>query len=320
MIRTFQTSDAPRLVALWNEAVASRGFYKPWTAAGFTELTNNPHFAPEGLLVAEADGKICGFALGMAREAADFGSIICVCVAKERQRTGIGLALIAGLEAYFKALGKRSVKNYFGAPVNLPWLIPERAPFDHPGAPAVAFNSPLYFLELAAGYAPAGQLDGYFLQLSGYCLPEKITAIARAAAKDGFTVAVYDAERHAGLADFFTDLANPGWQAAAEHNLAQKEPAPMLVIVGPDRRVYGWTGPLYNEASGRGYFAGIGVSAKVRGKGLGTLLFAELCYRSQQNGAKFMSLFTGSDNYARKIYRAAGFRIVQSFAIMTKEL
>ena len=77
---------------------------------------------------------------------------------------------------------------------------------------------------------------------------------------------------------------------------------------------------IYPEATGRGYFAGLGVAPQFEGHGLGTLLFYRLLQREKEVGSQYMSLFTGEDNHARFIYLGAGFRIVRTFGVMLKEL
>ena len=82
----------------------------------------------------------------------------------------------------------------------------------------------------------------------------------------------------------------------------------------------GFTGPIYPEETGRGYFAGIGVAPQYGRHGLGTLLFYRLLEQEQAAGAKYMSLFTGQTNPAKQIYSGAGFREVRTFGVMLKEL
>ena len=77
---------------------------------------------------------------------------------------------------------------------------------------------------------------------------------------------------------------------------------------------------MYTEPSGRAHFDGIATDPNVRGVGLGKALFCTLCQYSKEHGSKFMTFFTGLDNLARNIYLYAGFKIVQTFAIMKKEL
>ena len=84
--------------------------------------------------------------------------------------------------------------------------------------------------------------------------------------------------------------------------------------------VAGFTGPIYPEPSGRGYFAGLGVAPQYEGHGLGTLLFNKLCLAERACGAQYMSLFTGVNNPAQRIYQAAGFTPRRYFAVMIKEL
>ena len=121
-----------------------------------------------------------------------------------------------------------------------------------------------------------------------------------------------------GLKELFEDLNSPTWFEEIERqrklgNLNK------LLVVKKDHCALGFTGPIFTEPSGRGYLSGVGIHSKVRARGLGKTMFCELCLRSKENGAKFMTLFTGSDNKARNIYLYAGMRIVKSFAIMRKD-
>ena len=63
---------------------------------------------------------------------------------------------------------------------------------------------------------------------------------------------------------------------------------------------------------------GIGVDPAHRGHGLGKLLFCKLCAALRDEGAAFMTLFTGENNPARNIYEAAGMRVVRCFSCMRK--
>jgi ribosomal protein S18 acetylase RimI-like enzyme len=82
----------------------------------------------------------------------------------------------------------------------------------------------------------------------------------------------------------------------------------------------GWTGAMWTETSGRAHFDGIVVDPNIRGGGVGKSLFCTLCQYSKEHGSKFMTFFTGLENPARNIYLYAGFKIIQTFAIMKKGL
>ncbi len=157
------------------------------------------------------------------------------------------------------------------------------------------------------------------MDITNYAIDDKVLTKNNENARLGYTIELYDANKHYGFKELFEALNNPGWYQAVQHNLHKAKPNPMLVAQ-KDGEILGWTGPMFVQESGRGYFAGIGVHPKAQGRGLGKSLFCQLCYESKLNGSKFMTLFTGSNNLARNIYLYAGFKIVQSFAILGKEL
>ena len=106
---------------------------------------------------------------------------------------------------------------------------------------------------------------------------------------------------------------------SAEIPAAARAGLPLLVGLSGST-VAGFTGPVRPEPCGRGYFAGIAVGPQWRGHGLGKLLFYRLLQAEQAAGARYMTLFTGVDNPAGRMYRKAGFRDVRTFAAMEKEL
>ncbi len=84
--------------------------------------------------------------------------------------------------------------------------------------------------------------------------------------------------------------------------------------------VCGFAGPLRREENGRGYFAGIGIHSDYRSRGLGSCLFAALCRGLKSVGADYMTLFTGTDGTASRIYEKAGFTPAARFSAMEKTL
>lgn len=109
---------------------------------------------------------------------------------------------------------------------------------------------------------------------------------------------------------------------SAEFQLSGQPEHPGMFLSGRHAtagRVVGFAGPVIREESGRGYFAGIGVHPEHEGHGLGSLLFYGLCEAFKEIGTDYMTLFTGSENPALRIYDKAGFRTVKRFAVMRKE-
>ena len=148
-------------------------------------------------------------------------------------------------------------------------------------------------------------------------VPEWVEKRAEKMAAEGYTVARYDASCHTGLDEMVESLNNSMWSA----EIPAAGRAGMDLIVGLcGNTCAGFTGPVYPEETGRGYFAGIAVAPKYEGHGLGKLLFHRLLQREKEVGARYMSLFTDIDNPARFIYLEAGFQVVRTFSVMLKEL
>ncbi len=323
-IKTMTEEMINDVVNLWNNNVYQRGIYAEWSVEGFIQkFIKNPFCDKDGFLVALDNNKIVGFGHASYNNqgkdpALTPGYITCVVVDEKYQKQGLGTKILKALEDFLKSKGKTYVRNYFANPVNLKWYIPGFDHHEHAGAPAVAFNSPFYFLLLANGYVPNGQQDGFHIDLRKYQMDEQVKKRIKENEKDGYYITIYE-KKHHGFDELFDALGNDGWKQAIHNNLNREHPSPIL-IVEKDGEILGFTGPIKTEPSGRASLSGVGIHPKVQGRGLGKTMFCTLCQKSKENGASFMTLFTGSDNLARNIYMYAGLRIVQSFAIMRKEL
>lgn len=310
---------------LWNEVVSERDFYKQFTFEGYDYfLFKNPHFKAEGAFVALDGEEVIGFAVGMVRNE-DFenpdapGYFNTIIVKKEYQRQGIGSKLLKEVEEYFVKCNRKAVRCVFYSPVNWPWYIPNTDHHDHPCAPGIRVNSNEYFFLLHNRYEATGFQDAFHLALADYEISESISEILEENKKNGVTIEIYNPEIHSGVEEFCRELNIYDFEKVIKENLALEKPYPFLVVV-KDGKVKGWTGAMWNEESGRGHFDGIAILESVRGKGLGKALFSLLAYHSKLNGAKFMTFYTGLTNHARYIYMGAGFKIIQSFAVMKKKI
>lgn len=323
--KVFQESMMDQIVKLWNESVVPHSIFSSFTKESFkAKFVENPHFDHEGFVCVFEGELLLGFGCatihnnGLAPDKTP-GYITGIAVDKKYWRQGIGTKILSKLEEWLKTKGKITVRNFFANPINLEWWVPGFDKHEHPGAPAVPFNSPYYLLLANHGYNVNGQQDAYHLDLSDYELPDKVVKKLAENEKNGYTITFYDEKKHHGFDELFDALKNEGWRAAIRNNLEKGTPDPIL-IVQKDGEILGFTGPVFTQASGRGYLAGIGVHPKTQGLGLGKGLFCMLCHKSKLNNSTFMTLFTGAENPARNIYLYAGFKIVQSFAIMKKEI
>jgi len=296
-------------------------FFKSLTKKEFNSiLFNSQYYCNNGSFVCIENNSVIGFiscnVTDQKREG--FGYINTIIVAKEYRLQGVGTTLLRLGEEYLSNMGKKNARFVFLSQINWPWYIPNTPKHIHPGMPCVPINSPFYLFLYHNGYKVNSIHEGFHVDLRNYYLPSKVIERDKENEKLGIVVEKYDATKHHGL-DEFCEEATAGFARAIKSNLARKSPYP-FIVAALNGEIVGWTGAIYTEPSGRGHLDGIFVSAKVRGKGLGTSIFARLCYESKQNNAQYMTLFTGLDNYARYIYMGAGFNVAQSFADMCKEL
>lgn len=304
---------------VFNDVCLEDGFYKPLTLENYkSKLESIPGFSYDGVFLAYDNETLVGFGIGILK-GNHVGAINSILVKKEYRDKGIGTQILENIEKYFKEKECNVSLAYGYLPSCYAWYVPRTDKHDHPCAPGVRINSNEYFFLLHHRYEISGIQDAFHLNLSEYEISDKIKTILDENAKKGITIELYDKEKHSGLEEFYKELNIYDFEKVIRANLELEKPYPFLVVV-QDGKIKGWTGAMWNEESGRGHFDGIAILESVRGGGLGKALFSLLAYYSKNNGAKFMTFYTGQTNHARYIYMGAGFKIVQSFAIMRKEL
>ncbi len=320
MIRNYQETDFPALAELWSTAGIAQGYapQPPEALAGL--LTENPYFSPSFALVLEEEGAMAGFACGCAGDDLPQGQargyFTCLLLDGAHETAENAAALLSALEDAFRRAGKTQMAVSFFNPMRLPWIVPGTPGHQHNNCPGVAEDVPLHGWMLAAGYAVRAVECAMYLDLDRFEMPDWAGERAEALSAEGYTVDWYRSGEHRGLAGMVHSMGNPMWDAEIPE---AAEKINMLVALR-DGEVVGFTGPMYPEETGRGYFAGIAVSADHGGHGLGSLLFSRLCQAEKEAGSRYMSLFTGSGNHAQKIYLQAGFQVRRRFSVMTKEL
>lgn len=320
-----QEHDLENMCSLWNEVYSKIYFYKPFTYEDYKQkLLSNPDFSFDSTFVIYHHRKLIAFAIGIIRQKhLDNenipGYVNAIIVKEEYRNQGIGTKLLTTLENYFKAQGRKYSQASFFLPSCYSWYIPNTDNHDHPCAPGIRVNSPEYFFLINRRYEALVYEDAFHLPLSEYEILPSIKKIMDKNARDEITIELYDPEKHYGIDEFCEQLKIPDFEYVIKENLALENPYPFLVV-SDKGRVVGWTGAMWNEESGRGHFDGIAILEEVRGRGLGKALFSYLAYYNKLGGAKFMTFYTGQKNHARYIYMGAGFKIVQTFAHMKKEL
>lgn len=321
MIRCYCPSDEEKLLFLWNTAGTKLGF-APLNREKFRQLlTRHPKFSPEYTFVLEEEGEVLGFVNGCTGDDIPKGDVrgyVSCLILKEEADTEENTALLLNaLEAAFRSAGRTYSAVTFFNPIRLPWLIPGTENHQHNNAPGIAVDIPLHERMLRQGYRETARECAMYLNLSEYETPLWLKEKEEKMALEGYHVERYDPKIHVGLEEMVEKLGNEMWSV----EIPEAGRTGMDLLVGlKDSTCAGFTGPVYPEETGRGYFAGLAVAPEYEGHGLGTVLFYRLLNREKQVGAQYMSLFTGEDNHARFIYLGAGFRIVRRFGVMIKEL
>lgn len=321
MIRCYSPNDEAALLSLWNTAGVALGF-APLNLEQLRQLlTRHRDFSREFTFVLEDAGTIVGFVSGCTGDHIPKGDVrgyvSCLLLSKDADSQENTALLLSALEDAFRKAGRTCSAVTFFNPIRLPWIIPGTPGHQHNNAPGIPLDIPLHDRMLSLGYREFTRECAMYLNLSDYKTPEWVEEKAAKMEKEDYHVEHYHPQRHVGLEAMTDALGNPMW--SQEIPAAAK--AGMELLVGlKGNTCAGFTGPIYPEETGRGYFAGLGVAPQYEGHGLGTVLFYRLLEREKQAGAQYMSLFTGEDNHARFIYLGAGFRIVRTFGVMLKEL
>ncbi len=111
--RRFRNTDPPALAEVWNECFTNRGALRARSTALFELCVfSKPYFIPAGVIVAEDDGKIVGFAhAGFGPNTAEtdlsfeVGIVCALAVRPSHRRQRIGTQLLRQAEDYVKGFG-----------------------------------------------------------------------------------------------------------------------------------------------------------------------------------------------------------------------
>ena len=321
MIRNYCVEDDISILNLWNNAGETFG-YAPQNIDGLRRLLlNHPNFTAFHSFVLEESGVVHGFINGVTGDDLAWGDVrgyvSCLLLDPEYDNEENTALLLTALEDSFRAKGKTVSAVTFFNPIRLPWIIPGTDGHQHNNMPGIPTDTALYDRMLRLGYKCAAEEMAMYLDLSEFVYPETMKEKEARMASEGYTVDWYREGVHQGVDEMVASLGNSMWSA----EIPQAAHSGMRLLVGLyGNTVAGFTGPVYPEPTGRGYFAGIAVAAGYQGHGLGKLLFYKLCQAEKDCGAKYMSLFTGVDNHAQNIYKEAGFVDKRYFGVMIKEV
>ncbi len=326
-------ADAKALCTFWNRFAEVEIPHKKLSEQAFFALwMEDSGEVKKRTFLALEDDEIIGFANGCHRSGKAIAYITFVCVAPEHRRKRIGARLLMLLENALTECADTVLTGFevtFFNPINLEWCIPNTPRHDHPNAPGVDMKSDGYIFLKNLGYRDIVYQNSYYQPLAAFAFSDVIKEKMAWQKDNNLGICYYDPQKHYGMEELMENLGSEDWSNQILGNLAKEQPYPVLIAYSSRKedldeqgraKAVGFTGPLYAQESGRGYFAGIGVHSEYRKYGLGKVLFSGLCSSLKELGAQYMTLFTGENNPARNIYESAGFKIVRSWSDMRRLL
>ena len=326
-IREFRSSDLPALIGLWNDcAGAGEILCVPLDEEYFTKKFL-PLDASRLYFTAQEGGETLGFCLGSVKTEFLRGEtalntpayLNMLLVRRDRRREGIGSALLSAFEQKAKALGKTRADISSLSPVNLDWLIPGTPGHGHNNMPGLDTQSIAYpFLE-KRGYVPYVGEVAMYINLSEYEKAPRVEELRARLESEGITAGLYDISENCSWDSMCDRVGSEYWRKVLKDETSSPAPRPILAA-RTGGQIVGFTGPADVQPNGRGWFTGICTDPLYEKRGIATVLFNDLMGEFIKIGAKYTSLFTGTENHAQRLYIKTGFRPVRRFDMLRKEL
>ncbi len=325
--------DAAKLSAFWNRFAEGEIVHKKLSAEELDKLFIEENETTKKFNLMAMDGEnMVGYACGCYVAEKTVGYITMVIVDPAYRRQKVGTRMLIMIEDALQEAAEGKIANYdviFFNPCNMEWVVPGTPRHDHPNAPGVDMGSEGYIWIKNCGYRSLTIENSFYQPIQKFTYSDAILAKMEQQKAQNIGVEYYDPAKHYDIEGLMADLASEDWNNHIFGNLKKETPDPILIAFSAKEedldeqgraKVVGFTGPLRVQASGRGFFAGIGVHSGYRKYGLGKVLFSGLCNSLKEMGADYMTLFTGEDNPARNIYESAGFKIVHSWSVMRRLL
>ncbi len=310
-IRPFHGKDAEPLLALWDRALPLDGITRDLLER---RILLDLSFEPQSLMVAEAGDALVGFItmfvlhkpiekVGL-RE--DSGFITAMGVDPDRRGEGIGSALLASAETFFRERGRKIINI---APYTPNYFVPGVDKDNY--ADGVAFLQSHGFEEYSEGL-------GADANIATFTLDAKVLAKEKQLAGEGIEIRHYRRDDLPEFLQFLRDLMPGPWVEDARRNLIDlthgrfHEDAIWLAL--DEGRIIGF---CQHEAD---HFGPFGVSDDYQGRGVGSVLLARTMYQMRLRGYHCAWVLWTGERALQGVYGRLGFKLTRRFAIMKKTL
>ena len=310
-IRSYQPDDFSQVLSVLDRCLTA----DPINSEYFQrKVLLDQNYNPRGTLVAVADEKIVGFALGMVRShkiedsAPDFDRswITILAVDEAYRRQGVATRMVQKLEEYFR---DRKCTTC--------WVASYAPNYFIPGVDIAAYPEALEFFKKMGWnevYRPlAMDADLVHLKTPDWVKEKEAKLVA-----DGVKFEAYRPELIQPLMDFMLAEFPGDWQRYARDammRITTGEYHPTnLFIAHVNGRVLGF---VQHDNVCR--FGPFGVAVSERGRGLGAVLLLKVMHAMRGKGMH-NAWFLWTDDKVAQLYAAAGFVETRRFAVLKKQL
>lgn len=303
--RSFRNTDPPALVEVWNDALTGRGAVHLHNSSPLERYTfSKLFFNPQGLIVAEDDGRCVGFVhagFGANADGTDLdrriGVTCMLAVHSGRRGQGIGGELLRRAELYLREQG---AERLFAGPV----------------APWNPFYFGLYGGSDLPGFLATDAASGPFFTKRGYEISRTIRVLQRRVnlAVKGFDARFMGHRQRYELMEDFNSRLGTWWQYSLFNGV---EPRVFILVDRANGQRVGQAVTWEMEGfSYRWEVPAIGVvdwqvRPDLRSQGVGKFLLAQLLRKAQEELLEVMELqIPGENAAALKVCQALGYEQV----------
>jgi GNAT superfamily N-acetyltransferase len=316
-IREYMAGDEEALVNIWNE------FFRkdPLTLKVLErKVLLDPNFDKSGLKIAESNGEVVGFLIGIVRQYPLFyhglddgdGWITAIAMKPAFLGTDVADRLIIEAFKFFREKRRMYV-----------WFSPYTPNYFFPGVDPERYGELLALL-VKHGFEKMYEALSMDVQLyPDYSLPEWVVEAEKRLKGDGVKIQPLETKYIYPLLKFLRENFHADWYRHTLELLQSGCDKDQILVAVKHGDVVGYCqyfhGEEYDWYRPGTHFGPFGVRGDMRGKGIGSVLMAK-CLQSMRSRGFHNAFLLWTDREAAKFYSRFGFKITRSFYIMRKGL
>ncbi|MEM3766114.1 MAG: GNAT family N-acetyltransferase [Candidatus Bathyarchaeia archaeon] len=316
-IREYRAGDEEPLVNIWNEYFRK----DPLTLKVFErKVLLDPNFDESGLKIAELNGEIVGFLIGIVRRYPLFyhgledenGWITAIAVKPELTGAGAADHLMAEAFKFFKEKKRKYV-----------WFSPYTPNYFFPGVDPERYGELLALL-VRHGFEKTYEALSMDAQLyPDYSLPDWVAEAEKKLKEEGVEIQPLETRYIYPLLKFIGENFHADWYRHALELLQSGCDKDQILIAVKHGEVVGYCQYFHSEEYDwyrpGTHFGPFGVREDLRGRGIGSVLMAK-CLQDMRSRGFHSAFLLWTDKETAKFYSRFGFKVSRRFYIMRKVL